>query len=99
VLGPLLVQGDVLVLNKLPVHKPARLAVLVEVLGTRLLFLPPYSPEFTSIELAFSKLKTYLTSAATLTCEALPVVMRAALNWISADDAQNWFDHYVYHVH
>jgi transposase len=99
VLGPPLVPGDVVILNNLPVHKAARLAVLVEIMSARLLFLPPYSPDFTPIELAFSKLKIYLTSAAALTCEALPMVMRSVLNWISADDAQNWFDHYGDHVH
>ena len=58
VLGPTLVPGDVVVLDNLPAHKVAGLAELVEVRGTRLLYLPPYSPDFNPIELAFGKLKT-----------------------------------------
>ncbi|MGI4759152.1 MAG: transposase [Janthinobacterium lividum] len=60
VLGPGLQPGDVVVLDNLPVHKADGLAELVEARGARLLYLPPYSPDFTPIELAFNKLKTHL---------------------------------------
>ncbi|NVO86858.1 transposase, partial [Hymenobacter terrestris] len=46
VLGPTLVPGDVVVLDKLPAHKVTGLAELVEACGARLLYLPPYSPDF-----------------------------------------------------
>ena len=58
VLGPTLVPGDVVVLDNLPAHKVTGLAELVEARGARLLYLPPYSPDFHPIELAFSKLRT-----------------------------------------
>ncbi|QKG53327.1 transposase [Hymenobacter sp. BRD67] len=87
------------VLDNWPVHKADGLAELVEARGARLLYLPPYSPDFTPIELAFSKLKTHLRTAAARTCEALKAALDAALAWITADDAQNWFDHCGYHVH
>ncbi len=64
VLGPALQAGDVVVLDNLRVHKAPGLAELVEARGARLLFLPPYSPDFTPLELAFSKLKTHLRYAA-----------------------------------
>ncbi|MGI4871176.1 MAG: IS630 family transposase [Janthinobacterium lividum] len=99
VLGPGLLPGDIVVLDNLRVHKAAGLAELVEARGARLLYLPPYSPDFTPIELAFSKLKTHLRSAAARTREALGTALDAALAWITAEDAQNWFDHCGYHVH
>ena len=99
VLGPTLAPGDVVVLDNLRVHKAPGLAELVEARGARLLFLPPYSPDFTPIELAFSKLKTHLRTAAARTREALTAALQAALAWITAEDAQNWFDHCGYHVH
>lgn len=99
VLGPGLQPGDVVVLDNLPVHKADGLAALVEARGARLLYLPPYSPDFTPIELAFSKLKTHLRSAAARTREALTNALQAALACITAEDAQNWFDHCGYHVH
>ena len=100
VLGPTLVPGDVVVPGgNLPAHKVAGLAELVEARGARLLYLPPYSPDFNPIELAFSKLKTWLRTAQARTREALEGVILAATEWISEQDAQNWFDHCGYHVH
>lgn len=99
VLGPTLVPGDVVVLDNLRVHKAPGLAELVEKRGARLLFLPPYSPDFTPVELAFSKLKTFLRTAQARTREHLTAAVRAALDWIDDADAQNWFHHCGYHVH
>ncbi|WP_317170917.1 IS630 family transposase [Hymenobacter lapidiphilus] len=98
VLGPTLVAGDVVVLDNLPAHKVAGLAELVEARGARLLYLPPYSPDFNPIEWAFSKLKTWLCTAQARTREALEAVIADAANWISEQDAKNWFDHCGYHV-
>ena len=99
VLGPTLVPGDVVVLDNLPAHKVAGLAELVEARGARLLYLPPYSPDFNPIELAFSKLKTWLRTAQARTRQALEDVIAAASAWITEQDAKNWFDHCGYHVH
>ena len=98
VLGPTRVPGDVVVLDKLPAHKVAGLAAVVEDRGARLLYLPPYSPDFNPIELAFSKLKTWLCTAHARTREALEAVIKAATDWITEQDAKNWFDHCGYHV-
>lgn len=99
VLGPTLVAGDVVVLDNLSAHQVAGLAELVEARGARLLYLPPYSPDFNPIELAFSKLKTWLRTAQARTREALEETIRAATEWIAEHDAKNWFDHCGYHVH
>jgi len=99
VLGPTLKPGDVVVLDNRPAHKVAGLAELVEARGARLLYWPPYSPDFNPIELAFSKLKTWLRTVQARTREALEAVIQAATEWISEQDAENWFDHCGYHVH
>ena len=99
VLGPTLVPGDVVVLDNLPAHKVAGLAELVEARGARLLYLPPYSPDFNPIELAFSKLKTGLHTAQARTRDALETVIQTATEWVSEADAKNWFGHCGYHVH
>lgn len=98
VLGPTLVPGDVVVLDNLPAHKVAGLAELVEARGARLLYLPPYSPDFNPIELAFSKLKNWLRTAQARTRDALEAVIRTATEWVTKADAENWFDHCGYHV-
>ncbi|MGI4834937.1 MAG: IS630 family transposase [Janthinobacterium lividum] len=98
VLGPTLVPGDVVVLDNLPAHKVAGLAEIVAARGARLLYLPPYAPDFNPIELALSKLKTWLRTAQARTREALEATIQVAIEWINQQDAKNWFDHCGYHV-
>jgi transposase len=66
-----MVPGDKVVLDNLPAHKVAGLSELVETRGARLLYLPPYSPDFNPTELAFSKLKTWLSTAQARTREVV----------------------------
>jgi transposase len=58
VLAPTLRPGDIVVLDNLPAHKVAAAREAIEAVGARMLFLPPYSPDFNPIENAFSKLKS-----------------------------------------
>jgi transposase len=99
VLGPTLGPGDVVVLDNLGVHHLDDMAERVATYGARLLFLPPYSPNFNPIELAWSKLKTCLRTAQARTRQALSDALTQACNWITKTDAQNWFAHCGYHVH
>ena len=57
VLGPTLMLSDAVVLDSQLTHQVAGLAEIVAAHGARLLYLPPYSPDFNPIKLAFSKLK------------------------------------------
>ncbi|WP_262709815.1 transposase [Hymenobacter sp. UV11] len=98
VLGPTRVPGDEVMRGKLPAHKVAGLAELVEAHGARLLYLPPYFPNFHPLELAFSKLKTWLRTVQANTREALEDVIRTATEWVTGGDAKNWFDQCGYHV-
>ena len=98
VLGPTLAAGDVVVLDNCAIHKGEDLAEIVGRYGARLLYLPPYSPDFNPIELAFSKLKTWLRTAQARTRDLLEEAIRAAAEWITGEDAKNWFDHCGYHV-
>ena len=50
ILVPTLRHGDVVILDNLPAHKGAAVRHAVEAVGARLLFLPPYSPDFNPIE-------------------------------------------------
>ena len=56
-LVPMLKPGDVVILDNLPAHKGTAARHAIEAVGARLMFLPPYSPDFNPIENAFSKLK------------------------------------------
>ena len=56
-------RGDVVVLDNLAVHKQPEVRAAIEAAGAHLRFLPPYSPDFNPIELAFAKLKAFLRAA------------------------------------
>ena len=69
---------------------------LVEGRGCSLLFLPPYPPDFSPTEEAFSKLKALLRKAAARTREALVEAMGRALDAVTARDVRGWFAHCGY---
>jgi transposase len=98
VLAPSLRPGQVVVLDNLGAHKGERARELVEARGCELLFLPPYSPDFSPIEEAFSKVKAFLKKAEARTREALWEAMGLALDAVRAPDARGWFAHCGYTV-
>lgn len=63
-LVPTLKQGDIVVLDNLPAHRPADVRKLIESVGAELRYLPPYSPDLNPIELSFATLKAHLRKAA-----------------------------------
>lgn len=66
-----LTPGDIVVMDNFGSHKGAAVQTAIEAAGAQLLFLPPYSPDFNPIEMAFSKLKALLRKAAERTVEGL----------------------------
>lgn len=95
-LGPTLRPGQVVVLDNLSVHKAAGIRQALAARGCELLFLPPYSPDFTPIEQAFSKLKAILRGLGARTHAALVEAMHAAVEAITPADASAWFAHAGY---
>jgi transposase len=95
-LAPALRPGQVVVLDNLSAHKGQRVRDLVEARGASLLFLPAYSPDFSPIEEAFSKIKALLKKAAARTREALAEAIGEALEAVAPEDAKGWFVHCGY---
>jgi hypothetical protein len=60
VLAPTLEAGQVVIMDNLSAHKPARVRELIEKRGCELIYLPAYSPDFNPIEEAFAKLNSGL---------------------------------------
>ena len=90
-LGPSLRRGDTVILDNLGAHKVAGVREAIEAAGARLLYLPPYSPDFNPIELAFAKLKALLRSAAARTVGDLWEAIRQAFGRFSSDECRNDF--------
>ena len=96
VLGPTLRPGQVVVLDNLSVHKAASIREAIAARECELLFLPPYSPDLTPIEQAFSKIKALLRGLGARTREALLEAVRLAVAAITPEDAAGWFSHAGY---
>ncbi len=71
ILAPSLQKGQIVVMDNLSIHKGQKVRQLIEACECRLLFLPAYSPDFSPIEEAFSKIKAALRRAGARTQEAL----------------------------
>jgi transposase len=91
VLVPALTPGDVVVMDNLPAHKIAGVRAAIEAAGARLLYLPPYSPDFNPIEMAFSKLKALLRKAAERTVDGLWDAVSDAIGAFTTADCANFF--------
>ena len=57
-------SGDVVVWDRVPTHLGYAAAVAVRRRGARLIFLSPYSADYTPIEKLWSKVKAYLRRVA-----------------------------------
>jgi transposase len=95
-LAPTLRPGQVVVLDNLSAHKAASIREALAAHGCSLLVLPPYSPDFTPIEQAFSKLKAILRGLGARTREAFEEAVRLAVDAITRADATAWFAHAGY---
>jgi transposase len=99
VLCPTLREGDIVVADNLSAHKAAGVQEGIIAKGARMLYLPPYSPDFNPIELCWSKIKTFLRAAKARTREALDEAVTHALATVTEADARAWFAHCGYVLH
>lgn len=98
ILLPTLRAGDMVILDNLSAHKDTQAIARIEEVGARVIFLPPYSPDFNPIEKMWSKIKSILRKIKARTREALTHAIALALEAITAQDAKGWFEScgYVY---
>ena len=90
-LAPALRRGDVVILDNLSTHKIRGVREALEAAGARLLYLPPYSPDFNPIEPMWSKIKQILRSHAPRTDEQLLGAARTAFQSISVAACKGFF--------
>jgi len=83
-------QSAQIILDNLPAHKGSAVREAVEAAGARLLFLPPYSPDFNPIENAFAKLKALLRKAAARTIDELWTAIGNSLDDFKPDECANY---------
>ena len=98
-LAPTLRRGDVVIWDNLQPHKAAAAREAVEARGARLLFLPPYSPDYSPIEPMWSKAKQFLRSVGARDDAALVDAIGDALRSVTSQDVLGYFEHCGYLVH
>ena len=91
VLVPELSPGDIVIMDNLSSHKALAARQAIEAAGAKLLFLPPYSPDFNPIEQAFSKLKAHLRKAAERTIHGLWNAIGRILDLYPPQECANYF--------
>jgi transposase len=91
-LGP----GDVVVMDNLSPHKAAGIKEAIEAVGAKVLYLPPYSPDFNPIECLWSKVKQYLRSLNARTFDSLCAGVGAALKTVTLSDCAGYFNNCGY---
>ncbi len=96
VLCPTLRKGDIVVADNLSAHKAAGVQEALAAKGARLLYLPPYSPDFSPIEQCWSKIKTFLRGVKARTADALDEALAQAIGLVTKSDIRGWFRHCGY---
>ena len=91
VLVPALKPGDIVVMDNLPAHRSAAVRDAIRQAGAELRFLPPYSPDFNPIEMAFSKFKADLKRRAARTIPELWEAIGQATDIFTPPECENYF--------
>jgi transposase len=95
-LVPNLWPGACVVMDNCSIHKGAELEAMITQAGATLIYLPPYSPDFSPIENCWSKIKSLLRAIGARTYPELAQAIETAFAQVSLQDIQNWFTHCCY---
>ena len=98
-MNPYPVKHSVLVMDNACIHHDDNLIIAIEDIGGRVLYLPPYSPDFNPIKTAFSALKLWLKKYRDLVDYFNPVyLILVVLAQITPEMAKKYFEESVYDV-
>ena len=98
VLCPRLRLGQVVVMDNLAAHKHPAVRQRIEQAGAKLLYLPPYSPDFNPIEPCWAKVKEFLRAAKTRAVDLLEQAVTTAIAAVTPENAIAWFRHCGYEL-
>ena len=86
-------KNSVLVMDNAKIHHDEEMINLIERIGCKVLFLPPYSPDYNLIEIAFSTLKRWFRQNRDFmeTCLDPEYGMMVACSQITSELAKSYF--------
>ena len=85
-------------LDNLAAHRASRIEEVAAERGAQVLWLSPYSPDFSPIEQCWSKIKTFLRGAKARTGEELDRALAQAIGLVTKADIRGWFKHCGYSI-
>jgi len=95
-LVPELWQGACVIMDNAKIHLGNNIRKLIEKAGAKLIYLSPYSPEFSPIENFWSKVKAILRKIKARTYKDLINAITDAMVKVTKSDIHNWFTHCCY---
>jgi transposase len=96
ILVPLLWSGAYVIMDNAKIHQEEFIRPLIERAGAHLIFLPPYSPDFSPIENCWSKVKQIIRSLEPRNYIELHQAIQTAMQSVTLKDIHNWFTHCCY---
>ncbi len=85
-----------IVMDNAKIHQGEMVREFIEKAGAKLLYLSPYSPEFSPIENFWSKVKSILRQTAARTYKDLIDGIANAILKVTQENIRNWFAHCCY---
>jgi transposase len=96
-MNPYPAKHSVLVMDNARIHHNDNLVEAVENIGGKILYLPPYSPDFNPIETAFSALKSWLKRYRDFSNHFDPkYLISVALAQTTPEIARKYFEESIY---
>lgn len=95
-LVPKLWKGACVLMDNCSIHKAKEIEEWITQAGARLIYLPPYSPDFSPIENCWSKIKSVLRSLGARNYPDLAKAIAEAFAQVSLEDIHGWFTHCCY---
>lgn len=95
-LSPQLKKRHIVIMDNIKFHLQAAVAAAIESKGAKVIFLPPYSPDFSPIENMWSKIKNALRKLAPRTFKEFKKSIQIAFKQVGESDLINWFKHCGY---
>ena len=96
ILTPTLRAGDTVLMDNLSSHKRVAVVRAIEGAGCSAVYLPPYSPDYNPIELAFAKVKARLRAAELRTIDKVENFFGTVHEAFTADECRGYIRHAGY---